>query len=77
MALAGKDAREQTRDMFRGKLRRGELDDTVIELEIADAAHRREVAPRRARVQLPAGETVRAGQVSPVRRLARRRKAVE
>ena len=37
-ALAGKDAREQTRDMFRGKLRRGELDDTVIELEIADAA---------------------------------------
>lgn len=37
-ALAGKDAREQTRELFRGKLRRGELDDTVIELEIADAA---------------------------------------
>jgi ATP-dependent HslUV protease ATP-binding subunit HslU len=37
-ALAGKDAREQTREMFRGKLRRGELDDTVIELDIADAA---------------------------------------
>ena len=37
-ALAGKDAREQTREMFRGKLRRGELDDTVIELEIADTA---------------------------------------
>lgn len=37
-ALAGKDAREQTREMFRGKLRRGELDATVIELEIADAA---------------------------------------
>ncbi len=37
-ALAGKDAREQTREMFRGKLRRGELDTTVIELEIADAA---------------------------------------
>ena len=36
-ALAGKDAREQTREMFRGKLRRGELDDTVIELELADA----------------------------------------
>ncbi|MEI2685409.1 MAG: ATP-dependent protease ATPase subunit HslU [Cypionkella sp.] len=35
-ALAGKDAREQTREMFRGKLRRGELDQTVIELEIAD-----------------------------------------
>jgi ATP-dependent HslUV protease ATP-binding subunit HslU len=37
-ALAGKDAREQTREMFRGKLRRGELDQTVIELDIADAA---------------------------------------
>jgi ATP-dependent HslUV protease ATP-binding subunit HslU len=37
-ALAGKDAREQTRELFRGKLRRGELDDTVIELEIADSA---------------------------------------
>ena len=37
-ALAGKEAREQTREMFRGKLRRGELDDTVIELEIADPA---------------------------------------
>lgn len=37
-ALAGKDAREQTREMFRGKLRRGELDSTVIELEIADTA---------------------------------------
>jgi ATP-dependent HslUV protease ATP-binding subunit HslU len=37
-ALAGKDAREQTREMFRGKLKRGELDDTMIELEIADTA---------------------------------------
>ena len=37
-ALAGKDARDQTRELFRGKLRRGELDDTVIELEIADSA---------------------------------------
>ena len=36
-ALAGKDAREQTREMFRGKLRRGELDDTMIEIEVADA----------------------------------------
>jgi ATP-dependent HslUV protease ATP-binding subunit HslU len=35
-ALAGKDAREQTRDMFRRKLKSGVLDDTVIELEIAD-----------------------------------------
>ena len=37
-ALAGKDAREQTRDLFRGKLKRGELDDTVIELDIAEPA---------------------------------------
>jgi ATP-dependent HslUV protease ATP-binding subunit HslU len=37
-ALAGKDAREQTREMFRGKLRRGELDATVIELELADTS---------------------------------------
>ncbi len=37
-ALAGKDAREQTREMFRGKLKRGEMDDTVIELDIADTA---------------------------------------
>ncbi|MEI6099433.1 MAG: ATP-dependent protease ATPase subunit HslU [Alphaproteobacteria bacterium] len=36
-ALAGRDAREQTREMFRGKLRRGELDDTVIELDVVDA----------------------------------------
>ena len=35
-ALAGKDAREQTREMFRGKLRRGELDDTLIELDLED-----------------------------------------
>jgi ATP-dependent HslUV protease ATP-binding subunit HslU len=37
-ALAGKDAREQTREMFRGKLKRGELDATVIELDIAEPA---------------------------------------
>lgn len=36
-ALAGKDAREQTREMFRGKLRRGELDGTVIEIEVQDS----------------------------------------
>jgi ATP-dependent HslUV protease ATP-binding subunit HslU len=36
-ALAGKDAREQTREMFRGKLKRGELDDTMIEIEVVDA----------------------------------------
>lgn len=37
-ALAGKDAREQTREMFRQKLKRGELDQTVIELEVQDNA---------------------------------------
>ncbi|WP_435257082.1 ATP-dependent protease ATPase subunit HslU [Thioclava sp. FR2] len=37
-ALAGKDAREQTREMFRGKLRRGELDQTVIEIELQDTS---------------------------------------
>ena len=37
-ALAGKDAREQTREMFRGKLRRGELDATLIEIELQDTA---------------------------------------
>ena len=35
-ALAGKEAREQTREMFRQKLKRGELDQTVIELEVQD-----------------------------------------
>lgn len=37
-ALAGKDAREQTREMFRGKLRRGEVDATMIEIDVTDAA---------------------------------------
>jgi ATP-dependent HslUV protease ATP-binding subunit HslU len=37
-ALAGKDARDQTREMFRGKLKRGELDDTLIEIDVADTA---------------------------------------
>ncbi|MGP6088634.1 ATP-dependent protease ATPase subunit HslU [Antarctobacter jejuensis] len=37
-AIAGTDAREGTRDMFRRKLKAGELDDTVIELEVADTA---------------------------------------
>jgi len=35
-ALAGEGAREQTREMFRDKLKRGELDDKVIELEVQD-----------------------------------------
>ncbi|MDT2018728.1 MAG: ATP-dependent protease ATPase subunit HslU [Planktomarina sp.] len=35
-AIAGDDARETTREMFRKKLRSGELDDTIIELEVSD-----------------------------------------
>jgi ATP-dependent HslUV protease ATP-binding subunit HslU len=35
-ALAGSDAREQTREMFRKKLRDGLLDDKMIELDMAD-----------------------------------------
>ena len=37
-AIAGKDAREGTREMFRKKLKAGELDDTMIELEVADTS---------------------------------------
>lgn len=36
--LAGSDARETTREMFRRKLRDGELDDKQIEIEVADVA---------------------------------------
>ena len=35
-ALAGDQARDGTRQMFRDKLKRGELDDTVIEIEVQD-----------------------------------------
>ncbi|WP_347267056.1 ATP-dependent protease ATPase subunit HslU [Paracoccus sp. (in: a-proteobacteria)] len=35
-ALAGEGAREQTREMFRDKLKRGEMDDKLIELELQD-----------------------------------------
>lgn len=35
-ALAGKDARDSTKEMFRKKLRNNELDDKEIELDIAD-----------------------------------------
>ena len=35
-AIAGDDAREGTRDMFRKKLKNGELDDTMIELDLTD-----------------------------------------
>ncbi|WP_372887639.1 ATP-dependent protease ATPase subunit HslU [Shimia sp.] len=38
-AIAGEDAREATREMFRKKLKSGALDDTVIELEIADSSN--------------------------------------
>ncbi len=37
-AIAGEDAREGTREMFRKKLKNGELDDTVIELDVAESA---------------------------------------
>ncbi len=37
-AIAGKDAREQTREMFRNKLKKGELDDTLIDLDVPDAS---------------------------------------
>ena len=35
-AIAGEEVREGTRDMFRKKLKAGELDDTMIELDIED-----------------------------------------
>jgi len=38
-AIAGEGARDATREMFRKKLRSGELDNTVIELEIADTSN--------------------------------------
>ena len=38
-AIAGEDARDATREMFRKKLRSGELDDTIIELEVADTSN--------------------------------------
>ncbi|MGX0875712.1 ATP-dependent HslUV protease ATP-binding subunit HslU [Roseovarius sp. MBR-154] len=38
-AIAGEDAREGTREMFRKKLRDGLLDDTEIEIEISDSSN--------------------------------------
>ncbi|CUI40939.1 ATP-dependent protease ATPase subunit HslU [Cognatishimia activa] len=38
-AIAGEDAREGTREMFRKKLHAGELDDTEIELEVSDTSN--------------------------------------
>ncbi|TMM52592.1 ATP-dependent protease ATPase subunit HslU [Sulfitobacter sabulilitoris] len=37
-AIAGEDAREGTREMFRKKLKSGELDNTMIDLEVADTS---------------------------------------
>ncbi len=38
-AIAGEDARYATRETFRKKLKSGELDNTVIELEVADTSN--------------------------------------
>jgi len=38
-AIAGEDARDATREMFRKKLRDGLLDDTVIEIDITDTSN--------------------------------------
>ncbi|GAW35710.1 ATP-dependent protease ATPase subunit HslU [Roseovarius sp. A-2] len=38
-AIAGEDAREGTREMFRKKLRDGLLDDTEIEIEVSDSSN--------------------------------------
>jgi ATP-dependent HslUV protease ATP-binding subunit HslU len=38
-AIAGPDARAGTRDMFRKKLQDGQLDATIIELEVADTSN--------------------------------------
>ncbi len=38
-AVAGTDARDQTREMFRRKLKSGELDNTMIEIEVSDTSN--------------------------------------
>ena len=38
-AIAGTEARDGTREMFRKKLKDGELDDTVIDLEVSDTSN--------------------------------------
>lgn len=38
-AIAGTDARDSTRDMFRKKLKAGELDDKIIELDLQETAN--------------------------------------
>jgi ATP-dependent HslUV protease ATP-binding subunit HslU len=37
-AIAGDGARDQTREMFRRKLKAGELDDTMIDIDVADTS---------------------------------------
>ena len=37
-AIAGKESRAGTRDLFRKKLRAGELDDTIVELDLTETA---------------------------------------
>ena len=38
-AIAGTDARDSTREMFRKKLISGELDETEIELDVTDTSN--------------------------------------
>jgi len=38
-AIAGEDAREGTREMFRKKLKSGELDDTLIDLDVTESSN--------------------------------------
>ena len=38
-AIAGTDAREATREMFRAKLKNGELDATMIEMDVVDSSN--------------------------------------
>ena len=39
LSLSGTDAREKTIEMFREKLKSGELDETIIEIEIVDTSN--------------------------------------
>ncbi|WP_210528484.1 ATP-dependent protease ATPase subunit HslU [Rubellimicrobium arenae] len=52
-AIAGEDARSGTRDAFRRKLKTGELDDTVIELELNDTSSPMGLPPG---LDLPGGQ---------------------
>jgi len=52
--LAGDGARDGTRDMFRKKLRAGELDDKIIELEVQDTSNPMPFESRVSPVRCPA-----------------------